>query len=163
MLYYQSECGKLIRHNNETNIIQHVNVVGKRQYLDKNQLNELKTIRLKKNIYFELLNIFYSDVYETWQFEGTSYRNFKQFQIENGAVSNYKIGEQIPWHNFISDKGYEASAIIVYHQGRVCYHTVMYQGEFTGKLFDIKTKTFMRWANLKHCSPVNNISTGKYL
>lgn len=51
--------------------------------------------------------------------------------------------------------------VIVYHWGKVYYHTISYNGYDSGQLICPKTLSMVRWAKLKNCSPIMDITSNK--
>ena len=75
---------------------------------------------------------------------------------------NYKLGKEIPYHDLNKNGGdyyyyyyYLKNMVLVYHWGRIYYHTVSYNGYVQGQLVTTDDKhNFVRWARLRNCAPI---------
>lgn len=154
MIFYKTECGKLIRYNPETKIYLQVNIVEKiDRRISSEDFLKLKYVKLKKTKFYEYLNIYFKDVQHEWEHDGKIYRKLPNFS------ENFKIGD-VPVH---SDFKYNNRLIFVYHHGKVYYHTISYNGYEQGQLVDIKTGKYLSWAQLKHCAPILCVTTNKII
>lgn len=159
--YYKSECGMLIYHNTDTEIYVHKNNISKDdKRMSKEQFDMLSVKEIRNQEYCRLMNIFYKDIHEEWCFENSNYISKDNFISNDFRLSaNYNIGTQIPFHD-VNNPGetyyYMKNLILVYHWGKVYYHTISYNGYKQGQLIDPVTHEFVRWSQLKHCAPIYN-------
>jgi hypothetical protein len=156
MKYYKTD-KFLIIFNPETKVARIKNNVGmKSSILPFEEFQNLEKTEIKKNKFFELLNIYFKSVKDKWVFEYTPYRKLDNFEVDSiGSPSNYQW-KNIPKHNM---GGYIGDVILVYHHGRVYYFSWSYGGYPQGQLFDIKTKEFVQWCKPKNCAPILNEDT----
>ena len=166
-VYYKSECGKLIQYNRDTDtysIRNDIKKVDKRLSFNEFMLFNVKIINTQE--FSRLMNIYFNSIKETWIFEGSEYQSLDNFEFKDGNLSaNYILGKEIPYHHIIQSEyfGYKAEMILVYHWGKAYYHDISYNGEDTGRLYDIKTFKSVQWCKLKHCSPIFNKSSKKIM
>lgn len=155
----------LIRENPQTNIIRVCNRTNKinidNHIITPDEFSEMEKKQLKKSKWSELMNNWFRDVKHEWKHDYSYYRKLDNFQTDGFRISsNYLLGKDIPYHK-LEDKPYCGSLILVYHWGRVYYHTVSYNGYAQGQLMDINTFEFVKWTRLKNCAPIFNINTKK--
>lgn len=153
MRYYKTNCGKLIQFNIETKVYKLRNTI---QTTDKRisveDFKNFNSIEIKKDEFSRLMNIYFKNVKHEWIHDGVKYRKIDNFEGKGILLSdNYKIGKDVPYHHISK---YEKNYIIVYHWGKVYYHTISYNGYAQGQLIDIKTNKTVRWARLKNCAPI---------
>lgn len=160
-IFYKSECGKLIQYNKETETYCVKNSIKKQdKRISIDEFNTLNKIRINRQEYSRLMNIYFKDIKDTWTFDGVDYQSIDNFEYKNGNLSaNYKIGTEIPYHEM--NNKYIRNVILVYHWGRVYYHDISYNGYKQGQLYDINTLKTVQWCQLKNCSPVFNKQTKK--
>lgn len=109
------------------------------------------------------MNIFFKNVKHEWTFNGVNYKKIDNFEALGYSLSdNYSLGKDVPFH-IIEDKKYFGNLILVYHWGKVYYHTISYNGYAQGQLICPRTFELVRWAQLKHCSPIFNTITKKII
>jgi len=109
---------------------------------------------LKKQDFSRLMNEYFRDVKHHWEYSGKKFRKMENFEQKgNSLSSNYQLGKQVPYHK-LEKKEWLGNLILVYHWGRIYYHTISYGGEGVGQLVCPKTFNLLRWCRLKHCSPV---------
>ena len=102
------------------------------------------------------MNVFFKDVKHHWEFGGTKFRKMPNFESNGYRLStNYDLGKDVPYHK-IESMPYMGNVILVYHWGRIYYHSISYNGYAQGQLINPKTFELVRWAQLKHCAPVFN-------
>lgn len=154
MQYFKTE-NKLIQYNPETKVYKQMNNIKKIDTrISHNDFLLLNAIQIKKQEYCRLMNIFFKNIKHEWKFEHSYFRKLDNFESDNQELSkNYIIGVDVPLHSV----GKHNHLILVYHWGRVYYHTISYGGYTQGQLIDIKTGNIVSWCKLKHCSPIFNI------
>jgi len=160
MIYYKSG-DKLIQYNPETNVYKLRNTIERIDTrISKEDFILLDAKQIKKQEFSRLMNIFFKDIKHEWVHDHSKFRKLPNFESNGHNLStNYILGKDIPYHT--SEKSYYSNFILVYHWGKVYYHTVSYNGDDRGCLLDINTLKHLRWAQLKHCAPIQNINTKK--
>lgn len=160
MKYYSSDCGKYIKFNPETKVYRLGNTtLEKYRVVPIDEFNSLKTTEIKNSEYSRLMNIYFKYVQHEWEFEGVKYRKLENFEKKEYLLSaNYNIGKDVPLHDL---GNYKNNLILVYHWGKVYYHTIQYNGEGVGQLLCPYTLNYVRWAKLKNCAPIFNTVTKK--
>ena len=144
MKYLKTECNKLIQYNQETNIYKIRNTIDHIDTrLTEQDILNLKYSFIKKQEFSRLMNLFFKNIKDEWKFDYSTYK-----KLDNFDSTNYILGGK-------------NNVILVYHWGKVYYHTISYNGYKQGQLICTKTFKLVRWANLKHCAPIMNISTKK--
>lgn len=168
MKYFKSECGKLIQYNHETNVYKIRNVIERIDTrLSEEEVLSLNCTVVKKQEFSRLMNVFYKNVKHNWKYDYSTYRKLDNFDGENGSFSsNYILGGKKGNHNsvplhIIEGKEHFGEVALVYHWGKVYYHTISYNGYEQGQLICPKTFNLVRWAKLKHCAPIMNTNTGR--
>ena len=165
MKYYITDSGLLIRENPETKIIKvfnRTNKINVDNYIitPEDFINTNKK-QIKSSKWNELMNIWFRDVKHEWKHEHSYYRKLDNFEQDGNYFSkNYILGKDIPFHTNPS-KTYWGNFILVYHQGKVYYHTISYNGYPQGQLLDINTFQSVKWTRLKNCAPIFNENTKK--
>ena len=85
-----------------------------------------------------------------------SFRKMDNFEDDGYSMSaNYVLGKDVPYH-IIPGMEWIGNVILVYHWCNVYYHTISYNGYSQGRLIHPTTNQDVRWAKLKHCSPIFN-------
>lgn len=166
MKYFKSECGKLIQYNHETNVYKTRNVIERIDTrLTEEEVLNLNCTVVKKQEFSRLMNVFYKNVKHEWKFDYSTYRKLDNFEDENSCLSsNYILGgkkgnhNSVPYH-VIEGKEHLVHVVLVYHWGKVYYHTVSYNVYEQGQLICTKTFNLVRWAKLKHCAPIMNTNS----
>ena len=162
MKYYKTADIFLIKYNPETKVYKLMNTIEKidtRISLDGFKLLNPKEI--KRDEFSRLMKIFFKSVKHKWTFEHSHFKKLDNFEEKGYNLSaNYTLGKDIPYHT-IEGKEYFGNLILVYHWGKVYYHTISYNGYPQGQLICPKTFSLVRWARLKNCSPIFNIDTKK--
>lgn len=160
MKYYVTEDNNLYQYNPETKVYKLRNSIERvDKRISEEDFNKLETSRVKDDEFFRLLNVYFKDVKHTWRFDGKKFRKLPNFEENNYSLSdNYVLGKDVPYHD-LNKEGqnyyYLQNMVLVYHWGRLYYHTVSYNGYKQGQLVTMDEKhDFVRWARLKHCSPV---------
>lgn len=148
MKYYKTDCGKLIKFNEQTSKYRVTS--SPREFILQEDFILLNTKEIKLNEFSRLMNEHYSIVKDNWIYNGIKYQNLDTF-----GSSKYFIGVDVPFHTIPHNN----HVVLVYHWGKVYYHTVSYNGDRNGQLFDIQTGQYVRWANIKNCSPILNMDT----
>lgn len=145
--------------NPETNVYRLRNTINADEViLSVEDFNKLQVKSIKKDEFSRLMNIYFKDVKHEWEYEQTKFKKIDNFESSGSLLStNYVLGKDVPFHNF-PDK-HMNNLILVYHWGKVYYHTISYNGYAQGQLIDPYTMQYVRWAQLKHCSPIFNINT----
>lgn len=158
--HYLMKNGDLVQHNEATNVykirnnIKHIDTRITEEFFQENLDKQIK-----RSEFSRLMNIYFKNVKHTWKFEHTDYEKAENFESSGYSLSINHDVSKMPRHG----EGYFNDLIMVYHWGRVYYHTVSYNGYKSGQLMDIKTGNFVRWAQLKHCAPVRNVNTKKLI
>lgn len=162
MKYYTSECGKLIQFNPETNVYKIRNSIEKTdKRLSLEEFNQLNTKSIKMPEFSRLMNIYFKNIKHSWVHNETNYRKLDNFETKDYNLSvNYVLGKDVPYHE-LENKKYLGNLILVYHWGKIYYFTISYNGYEQGQLIDPYTLELVRWAQLKHCSPIFNEGTKK--
>lgn len=144
--FYRTEL-HLIQYNGDTKKYKIRNTVDKDNiFLCEEEFKSLNPKQIKRQEFSRLMNIFFKDVKDTWVYDFTTYEKYGSF------YNDLIIGKDVPLHKL----KYNGYGVLVYHWGRVYYHTISYNGGEHGALLDVKTQKFLRWANIKHCSAVRN-------
>ncbi len=160
MVHLQAETGELINFNPETGTYRVLNR-KENQMLTKEDFALLKTKKLNVSKFSELVNIYFKNVKHEWIYQGEKFKKMPNFEANDYSFStNYKIGVDVPFHEGVAS--YE-KVILVYHWGKVYYHTISYNGYKQGQLIDSIKKDYVRWAQLKHCAPIFNITQNKIM
>jgi hypothetical protein len=163
--YYKSGDNKLIQFNLETKIYKLRNNIEKIDTrISQEDFNNLNTIEIKRDKFSQLMNEYFRDLPKhQWQFDYNNFKKLPNFEAKNSSISdNYILGKDIPYHK-IEGKEYLGNLILVYHWGRVYYHTISYSGYPQGQLINPKTLEIVRWAKLKNCAPIFNIERKKII
>lgn len=154
MNYFKTE-NKLIQYNPETKIYKIRNNVKNSIVLTIEEFKSLNAQKISKQNFCEEMNLYFKNVSNTWTFEGKEYRKLDNFESSMYNFSNnYIIGKDIPYHDINNQK-----VILVYHWGKVYYHTISYNGYKQGQLICPYTFKYVQWSQLKHCAPVFDIKT----
>ncbi len=66
----------------------------------------------------------------------------------------------MPYHN-LKEVPYNKNLVLVYHQGKVYYHTISYNGDRSGQLICPYTFEYVKWCRLKTCAPIFDIEAKK--
>lgn len=157
MKYYEVTDGRLVQYNPATKVYKIRNTI---EHIDtripEDVFLTLESKRIKHNEFCRLMNVFYKNVKHSWVYNGVNFRKLDNFESENYKFSsNYNLGKDVPYH----DIPIYGKCVLVYHWGRIYYHSVSYGGSSTGQLLDPITKSSVRWCQLKHCAPVFNEET----
>ena len=160
MKYYKND-ERLIQFNPETGIYKVRNTISKNvedKVLPLEVFNLLDKTQIKKDEFCRLMNIYFKNIKHSWEYDHSFFRKLDNFE-ESGSnlSSNYNLGKDVPYHEI----GRYDKYILVYHWGRVYYHTISYNGYKQGQLIDPKTMQIVRWAQLKNCAPIFNEGTKK--
>lgn len=113
-------------------------------------------IKLKKHKYLRLLNEYFSKTSYTWEYEFNKFKRLQNFELNNNIVTNYKLGEEVPYHNI----GYGNDCIICLYQNRIYYGIVGRHYFPRVQLIDFKTKQLTgKWTDIKNLAPIMNCNT----
>lgn len=134
---------RLLQYNAVTGLYR-VGNSTERECLTKDKL-DAPLVQLKKQEYSRLLNVFFSTVSHSWEHDGICYRKLDNFEPTLVPPKNQPV----------HDAGGKM-LILVYHWGRVYHFQWSYGGYPKGMLYDMRTGSFARWAQPKHCAPVFN-------
>lgn len=149
----------LIQYNPETQVYKKRNTIERSD--SRIDIQGLNIKKLNKDNYCRLMNIFYKNVDHSWVYDNKNFMKMPNFkETEHQLSSNYVFGKDVPFHK-IEGKEWLGNVILVYHWGKVYYHTISYGGYKQGQLIDTVNYNLVRWAQLKHCSPILNIDTNK--
>lgn len=150
MLYYHTACGLLIQYNKETDVYKRRNRIDADDPRISNELFDTydKTL-IKRQEFSRLMNIWYANVDHRWKHDHSWFRKLPNFESTD---CSYTLGKSVPMHIF--ENQYPPKLILVYHWGKVYYHTISYNGEDVGLLICPYTMNAVRWAKLKHCAPI---------
>lgn len=160
MNYYKAD-DKLIQYNSETDVYKIRNVIDGSGVITAEEFKSLNPQKLSKQKFCQEMNVFFKHVDHEWEFQGEKYRKLDNFEASERRLSaNYIIGKDIPYHQIGLFKD---TVILVYHWGRVYYHTISYNGYKQGQLICPNTNKILRWAQLKHCAPVFNVTRKKIM
>lgn len=159
--YYQSDDDKLYQFNHETSVYKLRNTIQKIDTrISKEEFLDLKCKEIKRDEFSRLMNLFFNNIKHVWEYENSKFKKLPNFESSEHSLStNYQIGKEVPLHEL----DFHKNCIIVYHWGKVYYHTISYNGYKQGQLIDPKTKNLVRWAQLKHCAPIINLETEKII
>jgi hypothetical protein len=158
MNYFKTE-EYLIQYNPETKVYKIRNTIKREDTrLTKEEFTALNPVKIKKDKFCELMNIYFKNVKHSWEYQGVHFRKLDNFE-DNGwnMCVNYEF-HKIPRHS-IGGKGWGDNLIMVYHWGKVYYFTFSYNGENRGQLIDPYTHNLVQWASPKHCAPIFNEDT----
>jgi hypothetical protein len=164
MKYYTSN-DLLIKENPQTKIIRVCNRTNKinvdKYIITPEEFLEIPKQQIKLSKFNELLNNWYRGVKHEWEFNHKLFRKLDNFEGNNHRISsNYILGKDIPFHN-IPNKPYFGKVILVYHCGKIYYHTVSYNGYPQGQLIDLKNFELVKWTRLKNCAPIFDVGLKK--
>jgi hypothetical protein len=161
MKYYKTE-GQLIQYNPETKVYKVRNNIERVDTrIATEDFEKLTKTEVKRNEFSRLMNVFFKDIKHHWVYDNTKFRKLPNFEASGSSLSsNYVLGKDVPYHK-IEIMPYVGNVVLVYHWGRIYYHTISYGGYAQGQLINPKTLEFVQWAQLKHCAPVFNIDTKK--
>jgi hypothetical protein len=153
MKYYQIE-DKLYQLNPETKVVRLRNTTEKVDLIQYDEFVKWEKREIKKQDFSRLMNEYFRDVKHHWEYDGKKFRKMDNFEKKGYSLSaNYELGKQVPYHK-LEKKDWLGNLILVYHWGRIYYHTISYNGEGVGQLVCPRTYNLLRWCRLKHCSPV---------
>lgn len=163
MKFYKAD-DKLIQFNPETKVYKLRNTIttdDKR--IAEDDFKSLNAKEIKRNEFSRLMNLYFKNIKHEWVYEHSHFKKIDNFEDNNHSFSsNYNLGKDVPYHK-IEGKEYYGNLVLVYHWGRVYYHTISYGGYPQGQLICPKTHSIVRWARLKNCSPIMNINTKKII
>jgi len=146
MKYYQTTCGKLVKHFEEKDFFVVTNDVKlKDKHLSVEEFEKMQKTQIKNQIYSKLMNDYYRTVKESWSFEHKNYRNLANFSPD--------IEYNMPRHN-IDGLPYKDRLIMVYHWGKRYYYLSNHNSNGRGQLICTKSHKVVRWARLKNCAPI---------
>lgn len=153
MEYYKTPNGDLMQFNKEKNTCELRNTVeDERIFLTGFDLKKCTQIKYKE--FCRLMNVYFKDVQHEWKYNHSYFKklpNFESKELEQLSIN-------VPQH----DIHYKHSNyFLVYHLGRVYYHTGNINGYNTGQLLNFKTLEFVKWTALKNCAPIINTNTKK--
>lgn len=127
--------------------------------ITEEEFNNSEPSKIKNNEFSRLMNLYFKDVQHEWEWQETKFKKLPNFESsEYSLITNYDW-KNLPKH----DCGVYGKCIIVYHWGRLYYFTVSYNGYWQGQLLDMRTKSFVRWAQAKHSAPVKNCDTNQII
>ena len=160
MNYFKAD-NKLIQYNPDTKIYKIRNIIDGSGVISAEEFKSLNSQKITKQNFCHEMNVYFKNVDHEWEFQGNEYRKLDNFESNNMLFSaNYKIGKDIPYHEIGLFKN---TVILVYHWGKVYYHTISYNGYKQGQLICPYTNKILQWARLKHCAPVYNITRKKIM
>jgi hypothetical protein len=161
MKFYTSN-NLLIRENPETKIIRVCNRTNKinidNHIITSDEFSQMEKKQVKKDKWSELMNNWFRSVKHEWIHDFSNFRKLDNFDFR--LSSNYLLGKDVPYHK-LENKPYYGNLVLVYHWGKIYYHTVSYNGYPQGQLMDINTFKFVKWTRLKNCAPIFNVNTKK--
>lgn len=158
--FYITRDNHLIRYNVENNTYRFTDIIKNVNPINIEEIPNLGLQEIKREEFSRLMNIFFSKVKHEWVHDGVLYRKLDNFEKNHHSLSaNYILGKDVPIH--IPKNSLQGKYILVYHWGKVYYHTISYNGYKQGMLIDIKTDRFLQWAQLCHCAPIFNTHTKK--
>lgn len=157
MKYYKTE-DKLIQFNPSTNVYRLRNTIAKgNKCISEEEFDLLDVVRIKKNKFCELMNIFFRDIKHEWQYDHSYFKKLDNFD-RNGNSYGFSWAE-VPNHKI---DGYHFTNLkLVYHWGRVYY--MIYGGGYApkGQLVDTNKLQIVQWIDIKNVAPIFNIGTKK--
>ncbi len=160
MKYYKVDDGRLIQFNPETNIYKIRNNIEKIDTrLSVEEFNLLDTKQIKRNEFSRLMNIYFKDIKHEWEYDGKKFCKLSNFESKE-FNQDFNFYKDVPRHN-LKEWSWLKNLVLVYHWGKIYYHTISYNGEGVGQLINPKTMELVRWCKLKHCAPVYNLQTYK--
>ncbi len=155
MQFYKSQTGELIQFNPETGVYK-LRSAPKNLVLSSEEFLSRNCKKIKKDEFSRLMNIFFKDLKHEWVYDHSHFKKLPNFEDSGSSLcSNYVLGKDIPFH----ETPYKQNTVLVYHWGKVYYHTISYNGYKSGQLLDPKTFAPVRWAQLKHCAPIQNTTS----
>ncbi len=155
MKYFKTD-NHLIQYNTDTKVYKIRNNIKKMDTrLTKEEFDSLNPVKIKKDKFCELMNIYFKNIQHSWVHDGVNFRKLDNFE-DNGwnMCANYDI-HKIPKHTVNMWK----NLFLVYHWGKVYYFTFSYNGDDRGQLMDTVNHNFVQWASPKHCAPIFNEDT----
>ena len=153
----------LIRENPQTKIIRVCNRTNKinidNHIISPDDFSIMEKKQVKKDKWCQLMNNWFRYVKHECVHDFYNFRKLDNFEASEHSLStNYILGKDVPYHT-LENKPYYGSFILVYHWGRIYYHTVSYGGYAQGQLMDINTFQTIKWTRLKNCAPIFNVNT----
>lgn len=163
--FYKDVAGNLYRENQSTKTYKQVNL-QQWKFITREEFKGLNLQRISRHKFNELMNIYYKNNKLSWTYNGMSYRQLDNFELDKfGNITNYLYGYTnvkktkdkmvLPLHKINDHCNW---AVIVVFKGKVCYMAPYHNGGHM--IFDIVTKKFKGWCTIKNCSPVLNRTTG---
>ncbi len=158
MKFYQTPDNKLIQFNPETGVYKLRNTIEREDTrITQEDFAKMSANLIKRDKFSQLMNEYYKNVKHHWVYEFTKFRKMPNFESNE---DNLVLGKDIPLHK-IPGMEFLGDVVLVYHWGKVYYHTISYNGYKSGQLIDPRTFSLVRWAQLKHCAPIFNIDSKK--
>lgn len=153
--YYNTPDGKIITIGCDKTIV-HQNVFP-RVIISLDDFNALDKNKIKSHKANEILNNYYKNINDTWLYNNGKYKKMPNFEKIDGKINgNYP---SLPFHDIhVYGKCY-----LVWHRGKVYYHSISYNGCDNGHLIDTKTMNSVKWCSLKNCAPIKNLQTGELM
>jgi hypothetical protein len=150
--FYKDSNGLLYSKSLETKVVRLRTTTDKAKVIQHVDFLEAKLdlTEIKREEFSRLMNIYFKDIHEEWEYNGEHFRSLDNFTGEGSSlISNYDF-KSLPKH----DCGVYGTCLLVYHCGRLYYFTLSYNGYKSGQLLDMKRQTAVRWAQAKHCAPI---------
>lgn len=159
IIFYKTDCGKLIQYNKQTNVYKIRNTIERiDSRVSVDDFEKMKSTQIKRELFSKLMNEYFSNVEHQWEYNGKKFKKINNFKSNGVTLSeNYVLGKDIPLHKINDYEKY----ILVYHWGKVYYHNITYGGYKSGCLICTKTGKMVRWAQLRHCAPILCIDNNK--
>lgn len=147
MNYYKTP-ELLIQHNPITGVYRIRNTIKKGdKTISKQAFDLLDALQIKKRHFCELLNNYFRNQRQEWEFEGEKFQKLENFDKE-GNSGNLTLAD-IPSHKIT-----HYVCIMVYHWGEVYFFRPTQFPK--GLLFDVKNQKLLRWVDIKNVAPIFN-------
>jgi hypothetical protein len=157
MVYYKAGTN-LIKFDtiSETYVIKNTIDTFCKSIISKDEFLLLNPVKIKKSLFYKLLNNYFKDIKHWWKYEHQYFRKLENFD-KNGNSSRFKIHE-VPSHSINNYNDLK----IVYHCGKIYYmHCNQYFPKI--KLFDFNTLRCIKWTNIKNVTPIFNENIKKII
>lgn len=148
---------KSYEHKNNKVLVQHYKYSNEDKFIiysfiNKNKVKKTITsdfildynyVAISKNIFNKIINQYYKEVKEEWEFEGEIYKNLDLLTSEDEYL-------KLPLHVYNG-----LNVRMVYHQSHVFFSYIHH----SGKLFLISTSNGSKWTSVKNVAPIFNKNT----
>ncbi len=158
MKYYISEDNtKLILCYDIKNVYYLKNTIAANNIISEDEFNSYNCTKINKTKFNELINIYFRDIKHEWIYNNNRYR-----KLENFKSANYNCCVNYDFNKLLHDKDDSVFRyIIVYNHGRAYKANIYYLPKV--QLIDIGADKYIKWTDIKHCSPILNVDTNEMM